>query len=231
MKLRGPYLTMVAGVAAAAVIGLMSANATDAATEKLQQAAADQANNAGADPAKTTPPAEPTEPAETTPPAEPNNAANRKAVYAGRVDGGAATIAVSVKGDKAIAYICDGKRVEQWLSGTVAGNQVTLAGTGNASLNAEITGNRLAGTVNAKRKNWTFDIKTVKKPSGLYQAAANVRGAEVVGSWIVLENGEQVGVVSTDGEPGPAQAFDTNTGTVEVEGGSLIVLPVGPGGP
>jgi hypothetical protein len=216
---------MAAGVAAAAVIGLMSANATDVATERLQKTAANPANSAGgADPAKTSPPAEP---AETTPAAEPDKAADRKAVYAGRVDGGAATIAVSVKGDKAIAYVCDGKRVEAWLTGTVAGNQVTLKGAGNATLNAEITGNRLAGSVAAKRKSWTFNIKTVKKPSGLYQAAS----AGTVVGWVVLEDRTtQVGVVVTEGEPGPAPAFDLETGTAEINGRSLIVLPVGPAG-
>jgi hypothetical protein len=227
MKLRGPYLTMIVGLAVAAAIGAMSVNATDAAIEKAANTQATGGNaNAPSQAPATTPPAEPTKAAEPTEDATPN----RKAVYAGRVDGGGATIAISVKGAKAIAYVCDGKRVEAWLSGKVAGDQVTLTGQGNATLAGKITGNRLAGTVTVKKKSWDFDVKTVRKPSGLYQAAANVAGARVVGSWILLEDGTQVGVVAVDGEPGPAPAFDVDAGSVGVDGGSLIVMPVGPDG-
>jgi hypothetical protein len=225
MRLRGPYVTLVAGLAAAAAIGAMSVNATDAAIEK---AGNNQATGAGApaNPGTATP--APT--GEPTPPPEATEAPAGKAVYAGRVKG--ATLAVSVKGDRAIAYLCDGRRVEAWMSGTVTGDQVVLKGPGsaNAGLNGKITGNRMTGTVFVKQRTWDFDIKTVRKPSGLYQAAAIVRGARVVGSWIVLADGTQVGVVATDGRPAPAPRFDPDSGTAAVDGGNLIVMPVGPDG-
>jgi len=246
MQFRGPYITIVAGLAAAAVVGVMSNNAV--ADQEQRLAAVQAANNTPAGAAEPTgapdqgtptdqgnPPDQGTPPSDANPPAgqqttAPPKAKARKAVYAGSVEGGEASIAVSVKNDKAIAYVCDGKRLEAWLSGTVRGNQVTLSGEGGAKLNAEIQGNRLAGTIEAKNKSYDFDIKTVKKPSGLYQAAATVRGARVVGSWIVLPDGTQVGVVATDGEPGPAPEFRVEDGSVDVEGGNLLVLPVGPGG-
>jgi serine/threonine-protein kinase len=241
MKLRGPYITMVAGLAAAALLGVMSGNAVSDQEERL--AAVQAGNNAPSADAPTEleptqaadPPLDPIDPAEaTTQPADPPDeeapAKPRKAVYAGRTENRQATVAVSVKNDKAIAYVCDGKKLEAWLSGTVKGNQVTLSGEGNATLNAEIQGNRLIGTVAAKKKSYDFNIKTVKKPSGLYQAASNVAGARVVGSWIRLEDGTLVGVLTEDGEPGPAPAFDVDDGTVDVEGGSLTVMPVGPDG-
>jgi len=240
MRFRGPYITMVAGLAAAAVLGVMSSNAVGDQEERL--AAVQAGNNAPAanDPTElepTTQPANPPvdPPAEETQPADPPAegeapAKPRKAVYAGRTENRQATVAVSVKNGKAIAYVCDGKKLEAWLSGTVKGNQVTLSGEGNATLNAEIQGNRLVGTVTAKKKSYDFSIKAVKKPSGLYQAAANVAGARIVGSWIRLEDGTLVGVLTEDGEPGPAPEFDVNDGTVDVEGGSLVVMPVGPDG-
>jgi serine/threonine-protein kinase len=222
MNLRGPYVTLVAGLAVAGVVAAMSVDATSDATAEAAARAA-----AAASPAPSPGASRDDGAPSPTPPAP---APTRKAVYAGRVDGGAATVAVSVKGDKAIAYVCDGNRVEAWMSGTVTGDRLTLGGDGNASLTAEIQGGRLAGTVSAKRKSWTFDVARVRKPSGLYQAAANVAGARVVGSWIVLPDGTQVGVLATDGEPGPAPEFDEDSATVAVDGGSLIVLPVGPDG-
>jgi serine/threonine-protein kinase len=57
-----------------------------------------------------------------------------------------------------------------------------------------------------------------------------VAGARIVGSWIVLEDGTQVGVLAEDGEPAPAPEFNVNEGAVDVEGGNLIVMPVGPDG-
>ena len=47
------------------------------------------------------------------------------ATWAGDVDGGEATIAISVNDGVAIAYLCDGKRVEAWLQGTAADGKLT----------------------------------------------------------------------------------------------------------
>jgi hypothetical protein len=223
MRQRGPYLTLVAGLLIAAVITGLSVNAfADAKAEAARQAAP-------AAPAPTTAPAAEPPPAASPPAASPPPARKLKAVYAGRVDGGAATVAVSVKGNRAIAYVCDGKRVEAWMSGTVTGTQLELTGE-DAALSATIRGSRLAGTVEVKAKNWAFDVPQVRKPSGLYQAARNVAGARVVGSWIVLPDGSQVGVLVDGGEPGPAPEFDPDSGEVSVSGGSLLVLPVAPDG-
>jgi hypothetical protein len=247
MRLRGPYLTLLAGLVIAGVIAGLSASAfADAKAEAARQAApATPANppptggeptaEPGGEPTAEPgveptgePGVEPTDPEPTAAPAPP--AQKRKAVYAGRVDGGGATVAVSVKGDKAIAYVCDGKRVEAWLSGTVNGDSMTLRGANNATLTASLSGTRLAGTVEVGRRNWEFDIPQVRKPSGLYQAARNVAGARIVGSWIVLPDGSQVGVLVDGGGPGPAPQFDPGSGAVTVGDTSLLVLPVGPDG-
>jgi hypothetical protein len=231
MRLRGPYLTLLLGLVIAGVLAGMSVSAfADAKAEAAREAApAPPADPAPTGEEPTAAPTTEAPPAATAAPTSP--APKRKAVYAGRVDGGGAAVAVSIKGDKAIAYVCDGKRVEAWMSGTVTGDRMTLTGKGDATLTATLRGGRLVGTVEVGRRAWEFDIAQVRKPSGLYQAAANVRGARVVGSWIVLPDGTQVGVLVTDDQPGPAPEFDAGSGTVAVPGGgSLIALPVGPDG-
>ena len=69
-------------------------------------------------------------------------------------------------------------------------------------------------------------MKAVAKPSGLYRATATVRNAKVVGGWIVLPDGSQVGVVTVDDVPQPAPAIDPGTGAVTVDGAALTAVPV-----
>jgi serine/threonine-protein kinase len=45
-----------------------------------------------------------------------------------------------------------------------------------------------------------------------------VRNAEVVGSWIVLPDGRQVGVITQNGVPGPAPALDVTGRATTVDG-------------
>jgi serine/threonine-protein kinase len=66
----------------------------------------------------------------------------------------------------------------------------------------------------------------VKSPSGLYRLSAQVRGAKVVGGWIVLADGTQVGVLSVDGQAQPAPQLDTSTGGVVVDGTAATAAPV-----
>jgi len=85
---------------------------------------------------------------------------------------------------------------EAWLQGTVSdAGAITMTGARNASLTGTIAGGKASGTVTAVGRQWTFTAPTVTAPSGLYRAAAQVRGAQVVGGWIVLANGEQVGMI------------------------------------
>jgi serine/threonine-protein kinase len=141
-----------------------------------------------------------------------------RATFAGRVDDGGGTLAISLRDGVAIAYICDGKRVEAWLKGTAANGKLTLTGKGGAKIDGTFDSRRARGEVTAKGRTNTFDIAVAKKPSGLYRAAARVRNAEVVGSWIVLADGSQVGVLTENGVPGPAPALDVTGRATTVDG-------------
>ncbi len=65
----------------------------------------------------------------------------------------------------------------------------------------------------------------VAPPSGLYRASAQVRQAKVVGGWIVLPNGSQVGVVDVAGEPTTAPPLDTATLTTTVNDTTVTAPP------
>lgn len=233
MKLNGPYVTLAGGLAVAGVLLSLSATAvkkdqdlsstpvaaageataTQEATDE-DAAATDEDAEANEDDAEATP-------EESTAAPKPSATAAAKpapsGTYAGSVKGGGASIAIAIKGDTAIAYVCDGKKVEAWMQGDADAAALKLTGKGGAAVNAKYTGGHLSGTISTAGKKWTFKVKTVKAPSGLYRASKNVRNAKVVGGWIVYE-GEQVGMLNTDGTETPAPPIDLTTRTVTIDG-------------
>jgi hypothetical protein len=119
--------------------------------------------------------------------------------WAGEVDGGDASIAISVHDGVAVAYLCDGKR-EAWLQGTAADGKLTLTGKNGATLTGTYAAGAATGSVNAAGKQWTFTAQTATPPSGLYRSAEIVNSAKVVCGWIVLANGKQVGACTPEGK-------------------------------
>jgi hypothetical protein len=200
---QGPVITLLAGLVTAIALFVLGANA---ATDELNSRNA----SANVAPPATTAPAPPA----TTAPAAP---AKVRVAYAGRVDGGAATIAIALRDGAAIAYLCDGRRVEEWMIGTAADGKLSLSGD-DAVLTGSYDKDSAAGTVTAGNKNWTLDIPVAKKPTGLYRSTADIRNARVVTGWIVLANGEQVGVSNTEGKLAPAPRLGLPSGSATVNG-------------
>ncbi|MGW7404651.1 hypothetical protein ACWGI9_13120 [Streptomyces sp. NPDC054833] len=152
------------------------------------------------------------------------------ASYAGRTDDDSSSVAVSIRGGKAIAYFCDGRRQEAWLKGDVADDgSMRLTGRHGAELNGRLQeGRQLRGTVDLAGGHYAFTADKAVKPSGLYRATATVRGAKIDGGWIVLPDGRQVGILSRDGKAGAAPRIDPATGAVTVDGERLTARPVTP---
>jgi serine/threonine-protein kinase len=224
MKLKGPIITLAAGTAVAATLLVLDLHASGtrsrpaAATATRPSAAA---SSAAAPPSPSASPLPTPSPIPLQPPA----------TYAGYTTGGAATIAIAVDDGQAVAYLCDGKRVESWLQGTAVDSALNLTGSHNGSLTGRYAGGVATGSVSAGGHQWTFTARTVTKPSGLYRVSAEVRGARIVAGWIVLPDGSQVGLVDTgDPEAGgtstPAPAIDPATGTATVAGTPLDATPV-----
>ncbi|WP_157518834.1 hypothetical protein [Herbidospora mongoliensis] len=131
----------------------------------------------------------------------------KKVDYAGVVDQNGGLIAISIRNGKVVGYFCDGQ-IEAWLKGTAEDNTVTLEGK-DTLVTAALRGGKAQGRIEFKNKSWRFSAATVKKPSGLYRATAQVRGARVVGGWIKLPNGQSVGRIMIGENAGEAApAFD-----------------------
>ncbi len=211
----GPLLTLLVGLVLGVGLLMASMNATN------PDEPASAATTASPSPTATTAPPAQTTPPQTTPPQTPEPAAEAPATYAGRVDGGAATVAIAITGGQAVAYVCDGRQIEAWLQGPASGGTMALIGPGGANLTGTYGNGVSAGSVAADGKSWTFTAPVAQEPAGLYRATATVAGARVVGGWIVLPDGSQVGVLTEDGRRAPAPPLDVATGQASVNGTSI----------
>jgi hypothetical protein len=214
MKKYAPLATLVAVVLLGAgllVANMLSnpANQTTAAPAPSAAAAAAPGEPAAAEPA-------PVEPA----PAEP--AVVEKA-YTGRSAGNEVTVAIAVKNGKAVAYACDGKKIEAWLEGTLTGDSLSLSGK-TSSITATLDDKASFGTVTVDGKEWPFSAKGVASPAGLYEGRGNVDGVAARVGWIVQEDGSVTGVENVGGSPKPAAALDpTNLGATMSDGSPVTV--------
>ena len=213
MGQRSPLVTL-----AAAAVGLVVLLVVDS-TQTGSSAPADTvaATPATAPATTTQPPAtEPTEPPpRTTAPTQ------LTAVFTGRTKGREATLAIAVKGGRAVAYVCDGRRLEAWLTGTFTAGQLALRSR---------TGERLVGTASAKAatgsftlrgRTLTFAASPAGPPAGLYRTKNN---SSTIG-WIVLPDGSQVGI-DNDGTPAPAPRLDPVSRLASVGGAPVTASQI-----
>ena len=146
----------------------------------------------------------------------------QKVVYAGRAEEGAGAIAVAVLGTQAAAYFCDGRSVESWFRGSVTGSDMSLKSKDGATLQANLDGDHLKGSLRIKNERVRFEINEAKKPAGLYRA----RGSKTTIGWIVLEDGTEVGLQTTGQDSSPAPKLDPENPQVTVDGQELDAAPV-----
>lgn len=223
MKRPGPLLTLLAGL----VLGLFMLTLNATSGTKTVSSSTQREAPPSASPKK---PAT-TSPAPTvTPSPTPSKSPVANASYAGRTDDDTASVAVTVRDGKAVAYFCDGRYKEAWLRGPVDNNgSMRLTAPNGAVLDGKIEqGKKIRGTVKDEGRKYAFGANKAVKPSGLWRATAKVRGAKIDGGWIVLPNGRQTGIVTRDGKAASAPRIDPETGAVTVDGQQLTAQPVTP---
>lgn len=197
--------------------------AAPAVPEAVQPGAAPpaEAPPAGAPPAAAPPAAAPPEDA---PPAP----AVAEAAYTGRTAGNEVTVAVAVKDGRAVAYVCDGKKVEQWFEGTVTGADLELSGSdGKTTLTATASEKAVLGTVTVGGKERPFAAAGVAAPAGLYEGNAAVKGVLTRIGWIVDGQGNVTGVANAGGKRQPAPELDPADPTAAtIDGVPVTVAPL-----
>jgi hypothetical protein len=217
MKTRGPLITLAA--VAALGVGILFVNMSK------EPDPAPQDKPAAASTTSATPATQP--PAPTKPPAP---AFPAKADYVGKIplaDGGAITLDITVEGDKAIAYACDGNTIEWWLRGPAVNGTVSLASKDKTGkLEGHLEGTSIVGTLWIGEKKWEFNAPAAGPPAGLYVYDGN----GVRSSWIVDSSGAVTGVLRLgDGSTVPAPGLETN-GTSVIDGRTVNATRVQGGG-
>jgi serine/threonine-protein kinase len=218
---RGPLITLAAGVAVAAVLAALSMTAASRDRAGRTAGIAGPPAVVAGTPATEAPIQAPEILPPTTPLAASAPADRTRATFAGHVDNKGGTLAISLRDGRAIAYICDGKRLEAWLKGTASDGRFALKGKNGAAITGTFSTGGAQGRVTAAGRTNSFTLGIASKPSGLYRAATKVRNADVVGSWIVLPDGGQVGVLTEAGRPEPAPALDV-TSRITTVGGTQV---------
>lgn len=230
---RGPLVTAIAVLLG--LMGLMAVNSAGGLVVAGAAAPAPSTTAAAVSPTAVLPSAEPSPPelstaAPSSPPAPstvvpspPPPAFPAEVAYAGRADGGVLAIAVAIRGDRAAAYLCDGRRIEAWFSGTAAQGRVELATRdGSGRLSAALVGDRLRGETIASGQRFTFAIGVAAPPTGVYRGTD---GSTTIG-WIVLPDGSQVGIATSGGSTAPAPRLDPQRGSVTLNGRQLEADPL-----
>ncbi|TQM37790.1 hypothetical protein [Pseudonocardia cypriaca] len=196
---RGPLLTLLAVAAlAAALVGVNMAGQPSPAAQPVAAPAA---------PAPAPTPAPPT-----TPPSP------AEAAYAGRTAGNEATIAIALKDGRAVAYLCDGKKVEAWLEGTVEGSALSLTGPDGATITGELSDGAVFGEAAAKGKQWPYSAALATPPAGAYRGRVSVAGVQKRIGWNVLPDGSVTGIVSDANGAAPAPPLDPAARTASLDG-------------
>ncbi|MFI9825240.1 hypothetical protein ACIHFC_33080 [Streptomyces sp. NPDC052013] len=124
-----------------------------------------------------------------------------------------------------MAYLCDGKRIEAWMTGTVSPDgTLALAGSDGAHLTARRANGHVSGYVwPAPGKKWSFDLVKASGHAAIYRAAS---GKKLRATWVVLPDGTQTGILDRDGTPGPAPVLDTAKGNAAIDGTDLTATAI-----
>ncbi len=223
MGQRSPLVTLAA--TAVGLVGLLVVNSTQtggpAAAPAVNQTA--DPTSAATTPTPTT--AAPTTPEQTSATPEQTTAtppaAENPVVYVGRTAGREATLAVAIKGAKAVAYICDGRRVEAWLTGTFISGQLVLRSRTGERLTGVATAKAASGELTLRGRSLRFSATLAGPPAGLYRAS-NTKST--IG-WIVLPDRSQVGI-DNDGTPAAAPPLDPATRTATVNGAAVTAQSI-----
>ncbi|HEY7487764.1 MAG TPA: hypothetical protein VH912_25150 [Streptosporangiaceae bacterium] len=128
-------------------------------------------------------------------------------------------LAFAVLDGRARGFYCDSLD-EAWFEGEVKDGVVTLLNPGNKKRIGFFNTLEGVGSFWSGGRLLTFQAAPVDKSAGLYRAQSP--NGQLVGGWVVLPNGDQVGAVTNNGVNQPAPRIKPGTQrTVTINGQQL----------
>lgn len=147
-----------------------------------------------------------------------------QAAYTGWTAGHEASIAIAVKANRGVAYLCDGTQVEAWLRGKAEGGVVTLTGKSGDTLTGRLRAHTVSGVVSVRGRRLSFSAQLTAPPGGLYTATVAAAQARV--TWIVRADGGQTGLQLRNGHGVPAPPLDPTNRLARVDGTTVRATAV-----
>ena len=224
MKKHGPVLTLLA--VALFMAGMFIANMTNAKRVQPVSAAALPAASSTPIPTVSTPVSPAPTVATSAPSPTPivSSGFPPQVAYTGWTAGHEASVAIAVKADRAVAYLCDGTQLESWLRGDARGGVLALTGKSGDTLTGRRNGNTVSGEISVRGRRLAFSTQLTTPPGGLYTATVAAAQARV--TWIVRGDGGQTGVRIGNGQVSPAPRLDPADRVATVDGTAVRAEPV-----
>ena len=151
--------------------------------------------------------------------------------FVGMVTGGGSAIAISIRNGRAIAYFCNGKTMDAWMSGVLANGKLMLTGKRGAHAEVNITPGHAQGMVMVNGTPHAFSVTTATRPAGLFRSIAVVNGTPVKAGWIVLASGAKIGSLEVNPNSAApvtqaAPPLDLATLTAVDDGVTITATPI-----
>jgi hypothetical protein len=147
------------------------------------------------------------------------------------LDNSDALVALVMSEGKVLAYVCDGKQMAAWFSGTVTANGVDLRAEDGTQMTAAVRtapdgsiavapGGKIRTPDGQERAFATANTNTLDKVAGLYQSQSTVGDRQLTMGVIALSRDEVRGVLWANETPQPigAPQFATDRLTAPVPG-------------
>jgi hypothetical protein len=226
VKKHGPVLTLLAValfMAGMFIVNMAKAKQPPAAYSAGYPVASGAPTSAASTPASPTP-TPPTTAATATASQPVASGFPSQVTYTGWTAGHEASIAIAVKQDRAVAYLCDGTQVEAWLRGKARDGVVTLSGKSGNALTGRLSGHTVSGDITVRDRRLAFSARVTAPPGGLY--TATVAAARALVTWIVRADGGQTGLQLRDGRVAPAPRLDPTNRLATVAGTAVEATTV-----
>jgi hypothetical protein len=140
--------------------------------------------------------------------------------FVAKVSGSRLQVAVVIRGDEAIAYLCDGRRAA-WLGGSPAGDRLDLRSPKGASVAGSLKDGVFRGTATLPgERARPFAASSARGGRGLYRHVVTIRGKKRLGGWIITTQGLTGFDEAAATKPGVATTSTTGTGGGTVDSSS-----------
>jgi len=147
--------------------------------------------------------------------------------FVGRVAASTLQVAVVVRQGSVVAYVCDGRSIGRWMTGSADGSRLVARAEDGSTLRATLAGGRVQGRVHlAGASARRFSAVGAEGGRGLFRRVRAAGGRREVLGWILTRAG-LTGVTDTDS--GPKQAVATTTTTTAGDTTQTSAGSTGPG--